>query len=98
MIGKSKLLPYEKFKEAANTPVKHLFGYHEWRDPSWCYEAEINDARDKIHTAVAAVDPTTTATDGEEVSIRSPDEVITPTECSDSSTVSDVNLMSDDSR
>ena len=99
MIGKSKLLPYEKFKEAANAPVEHLFGCHEWCDPSWCYAAEINDARDKIHTAVAAVAPTTTATDGEEVSILSPDEVVNPTECncSDSSTVSDVNLMSDDS-
>ena len=81
MIGKSKLLPYEKFKEAANAPVEHLFGCHEWCDPSWCYAAEINDARDMIHTAVATVAPKTTATVREEVSIQSPDEVINPTEC-----------------
>ena len=58
-----------------------MFGCHEWCDPSWSYTAESNDARDKIHTAEAAVAPTTTATDGEEVSIQSHDKVITPTEC-----------------
>lgn len=107
MIGKSKLLPYEKFKEAANAPVKHLFGCHEWCDPSWCYAAEINKARGKLHTAVATVAPITTASAGEEVSIQSPDEVITPTECGgvevqipsptsvDSSTTP-INIWSDD--
>jgi hypothetical protein len=65
MIGKSKLLPYEKFKEAANAPVEHLFGCHEWCDPSWCYAAEIDDARNKLNTAVATSDLTTTVTAGE---------------------------------
>ena len=81
MIGKSKLLPHEKFQEAANAPVEHLFGCHEWCDPSWCYSAELHQARGKFDTAVATEAPTTTATAGEEVSILSPDEVITPTEC-----------------
>jgi len=41
MIGKSKLLPFEQSKQAANAPIEHLFGCHEWYDPSWCYVAEI---------------------------------------------------------
>lgn len=28
MIGKSKLLPYDKFKQAGNVPVEHLFRCH----------------------------------------------------------------------
>ena len=99
MIGKSKLLPYEKFKEAVNTPVEHLFGCHKLCEPSWCYTAKIDDARNKFNTAVARSVLTTivttgdnnntaaittssanTVTTGEEVSLQSPDKVISPTE------------------
>ena len=112
MIGKSKLLPFEQFKQAANAPIEHLFGCHEWCDPSWCYAAEIAEAREKYNTAVATAAPETTATGGEEVSLQSPTEVITPTECcrggevqirlptddeSMSPPSSPINIMSDDS-
>ena len=99
MIGKSKLLPYKFFKEAVNTPVEHLFGCHKLCEPSWCYTAKIDDARNKFNTAVARSVLTTTVTTGdnnntaaittssantvttgEEVSLQSPDKVISPTE------------------
>ena len=83
-VGKSKLLPYNEFKKQSNAPVEHLFGCHEWCDPSWCYAVEIDQARQKYTTAAVTVAPSlppiATATDGAEVLIRATTEVINPAE------------------
>ena len=44
-IGKSKLLPFDKFKKLSKAPVEHLFNCHEWCDKEWCFAAELQEAK-----------------------------------------------------
>ena len=79
-IGKSKLLPFQKFKELSKAPVEHLFGCHEWCGVDWCFSADDDESRERIVTTIAHIlPPTATVVIVAQIPLGASVEVVNPT-------------------
>ena len=84
-VGKSKLLPFKKFKKLSKALVEYLFECHEWCDDHWYYAVEVDEYRVKydaqaVVTAALtpSLPPTSTTTSDNGVLFQSTTELIDP--------------------